>query len=335
MPRYRNPFRRPQRNPHLAPPPVVVKEPTVDLPRLQLAYDWMTLDKMLGFKLVLEWYAANQVALLWKDALDQNRQRRFDLAMKSQRQGDGTPYEGEKIAAYTMAIHLFEKIWAHKLPNFPLLDTAVHASRVSPYISNVQTVLNNLNGAFGGAGCKFRITFNADREFLHGEILLPQAQIDAMIPLAPLTVVLTEAPTVAKVLSIVTDDAGQQKLDGGRFMQKLPEVLAQVSNWAAGHGAVNKPVGKAVRQGKPAKAGGPRAARQANPANFKVRDTDVIHFTGAVNKAFKGGKRGAVWQMLFDGMTVTQLRQAATQIGPGYAVQVLKVMITAGLVRLN
>ena len=77
MPRRRNPFnprnpRRPRPNPfagHAAPPPVVAATPTIDLPRLQLAYEWMTLDRLLGFKLVFEWYVANQVALLWQDPL--------------------------------------------------------------------------------------------------------------------------------------------------------------------------------------------------------------------------------------------------------------------------
>jgi len=346
MPRRRNPFnprnpRRPRPNPfagHAAPPPVVAATPTIDLPRLQLAYEWMTLDRLLGFKLVFEWYVANQVALLWQDPLNEERQKSFSRAMKAKQLGDSSNLEGEKIQAWSTAIHLFEKLWAHKAPNYPLLDKAMHVSHVSPYITQVQAALGNLNAAFGPAGCKFRVTFGVDREFLSGEILLPQAQVDAMIPMAPLVVILKEAPTVAKVLSIVTDADGNQKLDGALFMQKLPEVLEHVGGWAAGlGGAVNKPLGKAPRQPKAPKVQGGAAAAGNGAPSIRIKGSNVIHLTGALNHM--GGKRLAVYNLVRDGMTVAQLQaEAEAKVGPGFrsrSLAVLKVMIEQGTATIS
>jgi hypothetical protein len=232
-----------------------------------------------------------------------------------------------------MAIRKMERLWSHKLPDWPTLDKAASV-QVPELITNVQTVLNNLNAAFTPAGVTFRITFDAARQFLHGEILIPQTEAVAMITQTPLQVALTEAPTVAKVLSIVHDANGQH-LDGGLFMKKLPEVLEYVGKWTAGADKINKPVGKAP-QAKAARVGAKRAAGAAGPA-LKLNPTDIITLTGAANNAFKAGKRGTVWNLIRNGMTVAQLRSAAqAQINAGgYALQVLKVMVSKGLVKIN
>jgi len=298
----------------------------------------MTLDKMIGFKLALEWYAVNNIALLWNDPLTADKQKSYDRALKAKQLGDSSNMEGEKIQAWSTAIHLFEKIWSHKVPDYPLLDKAAHASAISPYITNVQTVLTNLNAVFAPAGCKFRVTFGVDREFLHGEILLPQTEIDAMIPQAPLTVVLAEVPTVAKVVSIVSDADGNQKLDGALFMQKLPEVLNLASAWAASlGGAANKPVGKAPRVAKAPKAKVPGAAGNA-PAGPRIKGSQTIHLVPGARNTMTG-KRLAVFNLVKDGMTVNELQtEAEAKVGAGFrsrSLAVLKVMIAQGTVTIQ
>jgi len=327
------------RNNFAPPPPVAVAAPVIDLPALRTAYAWMSINKMAGFKLVLEWYANNQAALLYKDPLDAAESKEFDRIDKLIKLGNGSPYEAEQVNSWSLAIKKMEKLWSHKAPagqDWPTLDKASHLSQVPELVQNVQTVLGNLNAAFANAGVTFRVTFESGRQFLHGEILLPQAEAVAMITQSPLQVALNEVPTVAKVLAIVMDGNGGQQLDGGLFMQKLPVILTQVGVWAAANDKLNKPVGKAPRAAKVAGAAGAPRQRAANPNALKLNPTDVITILGA-NRAFKGGKRGAVWGMLRNGMTVGQLKQEAEAKikAGGYAVQVLKVMVTQGLVKVN
>src|ERR1017187_4254747 len=130
----RNPFAPPRRQSfrtrqaaqqvaHSVPSPIAIVVPTPDLPKLQTAYDWMRVDRTAGFKLVFEWYAANTMALLYGAPLDETRQKSYDRAVKAKALGDSSNMEGEKIQAWSTALHLFEKIWAGK--NLPLLDTVL------------------------------------------------------------------------------------------------------------------------------------------------------------------------------------------------------------------
>src|ERR1017187_4684327 len=206
----RNPFAPPRRQSfrsrqaaqqaaHNTPTPIAIVVPTPDLPKLQTAYDWMRVDRTAGFKLVFEWYAANRMALLYGAPLDEIRQKSYDRAVKAKALGDSSNMEGEKMQAWSTALHLFEKIWSTK--NLPLLDAALNNNtQPGSAVSNIQAVLANLNKAFT-PHVRFRVTFNAEREFLEGEILLPEAELDQMVGLPPLTVALNEIPTAAKVIS--------------------------------------------------------------------------------------------------------------------------------------
>jgi len=338
MPRRpRNPFAAPPRRNHgpVPPPPVVAAAPTYDLTKLRIAYEWMALDKLVGFKLVVEWYAASQVALLYKDPLDADRMKKMERAQLAVNQANGTNIEHEKTAAWRAAIRLFEKLWAHKAADWPLVDKIESAPlAASAHIINIQTVLSNLNGAFAPAGCKFRVTFGQEQEFLFGEILVPQADLFAMIPQTPLAVALNLVPTVAKVLSIRTVD-GKQEFDGTLFMQKLPEVLNHVGVWA-GAGNVNKPVGKAPKAPKAAKVpGAPRAPRVANPNAVSIKPGMTITLTGASIAKLKGS-RVTVFNLISNGMAVRDLQAAAgAKIGTGWksrSLAVLKALVTAGVI---
>jgi hypothetical protein len=301
----------------------------------------MALDKIVGFKLVVEWYAASQIALLWKDPLDADRQKKMERAQLAVNQGNGTTIDNEKVAAWRTAIRMFEKLWGHKSPDWPLVDKLEDAANaVSPHIKNIQTVLGNLNAAFAPAGCKFRVTFNPDQEFLHGEILLPQADLFAMIPQSPLAVALNLVPTVAKVLSIVTVN-DKQEFDGTLFMQKLPEVLNHVTAWAGAAQGLNKPLGKAPKATKAPKAAGapgaPRAPRAAAAPGAAVKGGQTITLTGASIAKLKGS-RVTVFNLIKNGMLVKDLQAAAAAaIDPSYksrSLAVLKALVGAGIITI-
>ena len=245
--------------------------PVLNLAGLDEAYGWMTVDKLAGLKLVHEWYAEaicpsdhRPSPLLYGASLNPAQQKSYDMAVKVKGVGDSTPYPEEKATFLEKAIRLYEGIWSGK--SLPKLD-GDHAA--SPAISNVQRVLGNFNEAFKGFGVSFRMTFNADREFLEGEILIPRTELNLMVGEPPLKTILAEATTVAKVASIVTVD-GQQQLDGNKFLETLPNVLNAVYAWAAGSDKVMKPVGKVAVAGNP-RAAGNRATR-VTPAGALPRD---------------------------------------------------------------
>lgn len=329
---------------HVPPPPVVAANPVIDLPKLNVAYEWMALDKVVGFKLVIEWYTTNQVALLWKDPLDVDRQKTMAKAQLAVNQGNGTLIEHEKLAAWRTAIRLFEKLWAHKMADWPLVDKIEAAPiAVSPHVLNIQAVLANLTAAFP-AGCRFRVTLNSDQEYRDGEILLPQAELFTMITQSPLTIALTLAKTVAKVLAsaVIVDDAEKGKV----FLQKLDEVLAHIAAWAGAENAgkgVNKPVGKA------AKAAGPKAPKVPGAAKAPkvpkpnapppIFDNQVISLTGMSTAKLKG-HRATVFALITNGMTVLALRNAAVakySNAPdwkGRSKTVLQALVTLGVITI-
>jgi hypothetical protein len=306
----------------------------------------MALDKLVGFKLVIEWYAANQTALLWKDPLDADKQKAHAKAQLAVTHGNGTDIANEKIAAWRTAIRVFEKLWSHKDKDWPLVDKFENGNggSTSPHIMNIQTILANLNAAFAPVGCKFRVTFQPEQEFLHGEILLPQAELYAMIPQAPLAVALNLVPTVAKVLAVTKDADGAEQFNGALFMQKLPEVLAHVSAWAGATDRITKPVGKAVKAAKaprvPRVPGAPRAPRPAGTGSprAKILDTQVIQRTAVVSTLI--GKRRDLLNLVKSGMTVGQLNaDAITNFGAKWTRSntsaVLQVMVARNLITLN
>jgi hypothetical protein len=258
----------------VAPPPAIkVEQPPLDIPALNAAYEWMPVDQIIGFRLAFEWYSANQTALLFGDPLDETRQKRFDKGRKAQLLGDSSNYEGEKIQAWMTAIHTFERVWDNK--GLPKIDDALANKEISPRITNIQKVFDNLNQAFADFGVRFRVTTKTEREVTPDGILIPIAEMPSLLTQPPLHVVLNEAPTVAKVKAIVKDPVtGEESLDGDAFFQVLPMVLNRVSQWTMG---MNKdafrPLEKApkvkVPKGKAAK--GSKAPVVPKPVGPRVR----------------------------------------------------------------
>jgi hypothetical protein len=308
-----------------APAAIKVKAPKLDLAGLQMAYDWMPVNRALGFQLAFEWYGANMTALLYGDPLDQDRQRAYDKGLKAKQLGDSSNYEHEKVQAWTTALHTYERVWDKR--GLPKVDAALEAKTPGKRVSLIQRVLDNLNGAFGSPewvlrtalpNIKFRVTFGAERdqqgiETLDLTMLIPAADLEAMAARSPLQVNLAETVTLAKLLAIQTAD-GEQRLNGRLFMETLPKVLDGVSAWAETLGAAAfKPLGKAPAVKIPQ---APKAATSAVPTlrgkldlNKVIRVLDLSRI-GPV----KGGRARAL-TFVTDGMTVAALK--ATLIAAG------------------
>jgi hypothetical protein len=300
-------------NTNTVPLPIAVQPLRLDLTGLQTAYEWKALSVTLGLQLAIEWYANNITMMIAGAPLDSDQIKTYDRALKAKALGENNTSEGEKAQALTTAIRLFEKLWAMK-NSLPLVDAA--APQKGQHVQDVMTVLGNLNGAFAVSGTKFRITFNADREFLNGEVLIPSAELDQMIGHPPLKTVLGEVPTVTQVLSIVTDEEGTASLDGVKYIATLPTVLSNVYDWAAKAGRLMKPVGKVPKAGrasrKAATPGAPRPA--AGPRAPKVSPHATIHVIN-LGLVRVGGKRMVAINVLRDGMTLADYKQALQAIG--------------------
>lgn len=261
-----------------APPSAIkIEQPPLDIPALNAAYEWMPVDQVIGFRLAFEWFAANQTALLFKDPLDETRQKRFDKGIKAQNLGDSSSYEGEKIQAWMTALHTFEKVWDGR--GLPKLDDALANKTLSPRVTNIQKVLDNLNQAFADFGVRFRVTTKIDREATPDGILIPIAEMPSLLTQPPLQVALNEAPTVAKVKAIVKDPiTGEESLDGDAFFQVLPLILNRVSQWTMG---MNKdafrPLEKAPKVKVP-KGKAPKGTQAPKPAGPRVRIPAVDPF---------------------------------------------------------
>lgn len=335
--RYNNPYIRNWGN--AAPPPIVNVAPVAVLEGLATAYSWMGVDKAIGFKLAFEWYSANTMALLFGDPLDEARQKSYDRAIKSKAQGDSEYAIGNPEAGYnawSMALHLFEKIWASK--NLPKLDNALNAASVPPEVRSILTVLENLNQAYTPYA-RFRVTFNPAREFLAGEILIPRQELNQMVGLPPLKAVLGEIPTVAKVISLVPGPDGVSRLDGALFLQNFSVLSTQVSDWAVQNKAVLRPVGKPAKTAKAPVPGAPAAPKAPRNPRAKLPDSTVLHLTGRF--CTMKGKRLTVVQLVQEGMTVKDLKAAATQAfaqdhtwSEARTLEVLNAAIQANLVTI-
>jgi len=321
-------------------PPVAipVSAPTLDLAGLTSAYEWMSIDRLASLRMAHEWYAEaicptdhRPSPLLYGAPLNPAQQKQYDMAVKIKGVGDSTPYPEEKATFLEKAIRMYEGIWASK--NLPKVDEAASIP-VGLGVKNVQAVLANFNAAFKSEGIGFRMTFNADREFLEGEILLPKKELDQLVGEPPLKAVLAEVPTVAKVASITTVD-GQQQLDGAKFMATLPTVLQSVYNWAAGADRVMKPIGKAPVAVKPKAPKTPGASSTSTLAapSVKYRPWMTIKVVGPMPSA--NGKRGLALSLVKDGMTIRTLQSALEAAGlKGYVGWVITKTVTDGAVTL-
>ena len=286
-----------------APTAIKIEPPKIDNDGLRAAYEWLVVDKVPALKLAFEWYAHNTPALLFGDPLDEARQKSYDRAGKSRAIGDSTDFPEEKFTAYGTAIKLYEKTWASR-SLLTLEDAQTTITEVSDRVKNVQTVLTSLNTAFQGM-VTFRMTFNAEREYLRGEILIPKVELERSVPLTPLKIVLTEVPTVAKALSIVEVDVEtgkdadgmtiterQQQLDGEKFMTLLPTLLDNIASWAAGDRTLaSKAIGKAIHTVKPA-ATFTKPKPVSTTMRFKANSTITIIDPSRV--PYVGGKRARI-----------------------------------------
>lgn len=292
------------------PPPVAITAPILPLQDLQTAYDWMVLDKIASFRLAIEWYNKHLNSLLFRVPLTTEQQKTYDRAKKAQELGSSSNINGEKVQAWSTAIHLYEKIWTAK--NLPQLDPALNSISPSPAVQNILKVIDNLNGVFSQYGCKFRATFSDSRELSEGEILIPYKDLDRMVSKQPFRVALDEVPTVCKVISLVHAD-GKVSLDGTKFMTQLPILLTSVGEYAANREAF-KALGKSafatlVQSTKtrapkaPSTPGTPIAASGKVSRNMKIR---IINL--ALSKS-KGARQAAV-MLIKDGMTVAEYAKA-------------------------
>ena len=230
-----------------APKPIKMTVNRLDPDGLRQAYEWMPVDRSASLKLALDWYGNNLTTLLHGDPLDADRQRAYDRAVKSANIGDHTTYDGERQTSWTTALRLYEKVWPGK--RLPTVGEAVQAadmgSAPTRRVNDIRTVVDMLNSAYDKTA-SFRMTFGSEREFDGEQILVPVAELAAMVPSTPLKNALRELPTVAKVLSVATDPTtGEKSLDGQKFMEVLPTLMDKVADWASFGNLATKPVGKA------------------------------------------------------------------------------------------
>ena len=326
-----------------APQPITMKFAKADPDGLRQAYEWMTVDRTTSLRLALDWYNANLTTLLRGDPLDADRQKSYDRGVKSAAIGDHTTFDGEREASWTMALRQFEKTWAAK--NLPTVGEAMQASDIGSVpmrrVTDVKTVIEMLNSAYDKL-VTFRITFRSEREFDGEQVLIPIAELTAMVPQTPLKSALGEAVTVAKVLSVALDPETNEKvMDGARFMVVLPEILAKVADWAVTGDLARKAVGKATvakptvttahKSGVAAKV---RAAR--NNPKIKFRDSDVFRVPKPfVNGNGRTGKAGQAFDLLTDGITYRQYKAAVIKANPKnggwYVLDTLRYAVAHGL----
>lgn len=306
-----------------APKPIKMTVATLDPDGLRQAYEWMTVDRTASLRLALDWYGANLTTLLHGDPLDADRQKSYERGIKSAAIGSHTTFDGEREASWTMALRMYEKTWANK--NLPSVMQATQAadmgSAPTRRVTDVKTVVDMLNGAYAGV-VTFRMTFGSEREFDGEQILVPVAELAAMVPMTPLKSAMRELPTVAKMLSVVTDDAGEKTLDGGKFMETLPTLLDKVSDWASHGDLAKKAVGRAHVASVPRAAktanGTPRPVSAArNNPKIKFSDRQVISVPAPfVNGNGRAGKAGQAFDLLRNGMTFRQYRDAVVAANP-------------------
>jgi len=317
MPRLPLRGRRRPRVPHpnAAPPkPVKIVAPVLDIAGLTTAYEWLLLDKSLGFRLAFEWYTNNAAALLHGGQLDEAGAKLLEKATKSKALGDSSDQPYEKENAWRRALIIYEKIWAGK--NLPKIDDAL-ASAATPgvMVTACQTVLSNLNAAYNSLGIQFKIRSGTERDLLESEILLPQSDIISMVAAPPIKAVLGEALTVAKAISIVTTD-GQSQLDYALFLANLPRAIDAATAWALTASKLTQPVAQ-IKTPRAARAPrDPNAPRAPQGPSFSRNGSKIIRVLD-LSRATKKGNRGTVINLMSDGQTIAEYKAALTAVNLG------------------
>jgi hypothetical protein len=317
-----------------APKPIKVVQPTVDLTGLVEAYDWMPVNKILGYTLALEWYSTNLQALMYGMTIDATTQKALEMASKLKGLGDSSPHDEEKDNAWRKTLAKYEAIWAtHKLPK---IEDALKQTVPGKSVAAIKTVLDNFAAAYGAFGVRFRLSMNADREFDANEISIPRAELAAMVGAAPLKTVVNEAVNVAKVTSVAmvtVDGVSKLKLDNAKFMSQLPVMMEAATTWALGTAGTSKPIGRVT----PTKA--PKAPKVPGAAGPIVRtrrwaDTEVIHVLVAGNP-FKG-QMHIKYALVKDGMTIGDFKAARRALGNmGAGVGPIEDGVKRGLLRVG
>lgn len=284
------------------PKPIKIKAPKLDVAGLGRAYEWMPVDKTAAFRLAFEWYKTNLGALLFRDPLDEERQRSYDRAVKAQTLGDRTNIAEEREHAWATALRLFERTWAAR--DLPRVDAALAAEQASPSrgVAAMGKVLASLNAVFDNWRMRFGVTMGDAREIVENsadpEILLPHAELAEMAAKPPLATVLAEVVPAAQACSAKVVN-GEPTLDVALFMATLPAMLAAVGAWAAVAGQSALRAGKAVKVQRAPKA--QTAGQPRHQAAAAMRGT--IRVLDAFRSARFTGKSAAAAAILVDGMT--------------------------------
>ena len=223
-----------------APPAIKIVQPKLDRDGLAVAYDWALADPVLGLRLALEWFADTGIPAMTfgpGKGLNDEQLKNLNRADKGRNLGEGTTCGPEKIAAWRMAIKMYERTW----PNEKLLsvEDALHkgSAKISPSreVRAAITVIDNLNSAFQSSGMKFRPTFQVERDYAPGFVSVPLQELNTLVGTPPLKAALNEALGIANFLSlrpVPVEGKYVMRLDGGLYMQTLPKVLDGVYLWA-------------------------------------------------------------------------------------------------------
>ena len=294
------------------PPPAIKTAPIKLDAGLAVAYEWMAVDRSLGLRLASDWFVTNTAKLLKKHPPTAEGQAQYAKAIKAKGLGDNTgATEGERATAWQMAVRLYERVFAGA--GLPTLAAAEKAATEPPSrrVQNVKTVLDNLNAAFGPMGVRYQPRATDERDFSEGTMWVPQEELEQMVAQAPLKLALTEAATVAQVLSVRTVN-GVQNVDAAAFFANMPLILSGIYGWAEtsqNGGSLIKPVGRVAAPKAGPKVstvtGAPKAPRQSYG---KLANTATIHIIsrGATLK----GKRLARFNAIRNGMTVAEFKAA-------------------------
>ena len=217
-----------------APKAIKIKAPKLDLVGLHYAYDWTAVDKSLGLRLAMSWYAKNINALLFGNPLGADRQKTFDKAAKAQALGFSSDFPEEQQHAWSTAIRIYERLWPNaKLPALDETLAAIDSGKATPSraVQAIKTVLDNLNTAFSIFDVTFRPSMETSRQLEARAVDVPIPELEALAGVPPLKLALSEAMTVAKLLAVVTIN-GVPQLDGNKFFERIPSVLDKVFDWA-------------------------------------------------------------------------------------------------------
>ncbi len=275
---------------------------------LYSAYEWLKVDRAFGLEKAMAWFDENVPILLFKQPLDAAGQKRYDQASKARKLASGTDQSGERDQACRTAIRIYEKLFSFDSTTLPRIDAAFTAADVGEKpkgdIPQKWELLQALNVPFESFGYHFRLGLGTDRSLVNGFITIPEAEFETLAQKPILSVLLAEAVTVARAISVVVDVEGNASLDGNLFFEKLPVVLDAV---AVSSGALAPTLKKA----KVPKAPGVPGVRVASK---KFSLAAVIRILPNVKHPYHGN-RAKMFETIREGMTVREFAEALRKVG--------------------